>query len=62
MIIICEECETAYNMDESLINDAGSTVRCTKCRHEFVIYPYSETGATDSDCNAADDPLKRGSA
>ena len=57
MIIICEECETAYNMDESLINDAGSTVRCTKCRHEFVIYPYSATGATDSDCTAADDPL-----
>jgi predicted Zn finger-like uncharacterized protein len=60
MIIICEKCATAYNMDESLIDDAGSTVRCTKCRHQFVVYPKNENGDLDSDRILAGEPQTQG--
>ncbi len=46
MIIQCEECKTKFNLDESLLKDEGSKVRCTVCRHIFVVYPpKTEPGA-----------------
>jgi predicted Zn finger-like uncharacterized protein len=39
MIVICKECETAFNIDESLIKESGSRARCSKCSHEFTVYP-----------------------
>ena len=39
MIITCEQCNTSFNLDENLLNDKGSKVRCSKCMHIFVAYP-----------------------
>jgi predicted Zn finger-like uncharacterized protein len=39
MIIQCENCLTKYNLDESLLNEGGSKVRCSRCKHTFVAYP-----------------------
>jgi len=39
MIITCEQCKTAFNLDESLLKPAGSNVRCSKCRHIFTAFP-----------------------
>jgi predicted Zn finger-like uncharacterized protein len=39
MIITCEKCGTRFNLDESLLNAAGSTVRCSRCRHIFTAFP-----------------------
>ena len=39
MIITCEQCNTAFNLDESLLKPAGSKVRCSKCRHIFTAFP-----------------------
>ena len=60
MIIICEECATAYNMDDSLIDADGSKVRCTKCRHEFVVYPHDGAEGTGADPETATDPAPGG--
>ena len=46
MIIQCEECKTKFNLDESLLKEEGSKVRCTVCQHIFVAYPpKTEPGA-----------------
>ncbi len=38
MIVICEGCETSFQVEERLIKSTGSKVRCSKCRHVFVAY------------------------
>jgi predicted Zn finger-like uncharacterized protein len=39
MIITCEKCETRFNLDESLLDADGSTVRCSRCQHIFTAFP-----------------------
>ncbi|MDL2123661.1 MAG: zinc-ribbon domain-containing protein [Deltaproteobacteria bacterium] len=41
MIIICNECDTHFNIDESLLKQTGSKVRCSKCKKVFLAYPSS---------------------
>ena len=38
MIVTCENCNTKFNLDETLIKETGSKVRCSKCRHIFTVY------------------------
>ena len=39
MIITCENCETRFTFDESLLKPEGSKVRCSQCRHIFIATP-----------------------
>ena len=39
MNIQCEKCRTVFNIDETLIKEGGSKVRCSICRHVFMAYP-----------------------
>lgn len=39
MIVMCEGCETSFNVEDRLIRPNGSKVRCSKCRHVFTAYP-----------------------
>jgi predicted Zn finger-like uncharacterized protein len=39
MIIICENCTAKFNLDESLLNQKGSRVRCSQCSHLFLAFP-----------------------
>ena len=39
MDIQCEKCRTLFNIDETLIKEGGSKVRCSICRHAFMAYP-----------------------
>ena len=65
MIITCEKCETRFNLDESLLNADGSTVRCSRCQHIFTASPppgkpeFDDPGFQDIDLDkdlALDDP------
>jgi predicted Zn finger-like uncharacterized protein len=38
MIVTCENCNTGFNLDENLIKEAGSKVKCSKCRHIFTVH------------------------
>lgn len=38
MDVTCDKCRTEYEFDESLISEAGTTVKCTACGHLFRIY------------------------
>ena len=39
MIVQCEKCLTKYNLDETLLEEGGSKVRCSRCKHTFLAYP-----------------------
>jgi len=38
MIVECENCRSKFNVDPERIKDDGSKVRCSKCKHIFLIY------------------------
>lgn len=42
MIITCEKCSTNFNLDDSLVNEKGSNVRCSVCKHIFTASPISQ--------------------
>lgn len=42
MIIECEKCESKFNLDESLLKEEGSKVRCSQCKHVFTVYPSEQ--------------------
>ena len=47
MVVTCENCNTGFYLDENLIKESGSKVRCSKCRHIFAAYkpvPVEEPG------------------
>ena len=39
MIITCNECSTNFNLDDSLVRENGSKVRCSVCKTVFTAYP-----------------------
>ena len=39
MIITCNECKSSFKVEDSLIKETGSKVRCSKCNSVFVVYP-----------------------
>ncbi|NLD35793.1 MAG: DUF3426 domain-containing protein [Desulfatiglans sp.] len=41
MIINCEKCASKFNLDENLIRESGSKVRCSVCRSVFTVYPQA---------------------
>ncbi len=47
MIITCEECSTRFNLDDSVIKEAGSKVRCSVCRHIFTVLPSPDPLESD---------------
>ncbi len=48
MDVTCERCSTAYEFDETLISDKGTTVKCTNCGHLFRLFRQSAPPATSS--------------
>ena len=41
MIITCKECNSSFKVDDSLIKETGSKVKCSKCENIFIAYPHS---------------------
>ncbi len=39
MRIICEKCQSKFNLDESLLKEEGSKVKCSVCKHVFTAFP-----------------------
>ncbi len=39
MIINCEKCDSKFNLDENLLNQNGSKVRCSVCKNIFIVMP-----------------------
>lgn len=39
MIVECEKCGSTFNLDDTLIQENGSKVRCSVCSHTFTVLP-----------------------
>jgi predicted Zn finger-like uncharacterized protein len=42
MIINCEKCTSKFNLDDSLIKETGSKVRCSVCKGIFTVFPQKQ--------------------
>jgi len=45
MIVTCEQCTTQYHLAGKYVKPTGSKVRCSKCRHVFMVLPFTENEA-----------------
>lgn len=55
MIITCKKCSTSFNLNEELIKETGTKVRCSKCHYVFQAYPsyvHQETGFQENEAFA----------
>jgi predicted Zn finger-like uncharacterized protein len=41
MIIVCENCDTRFRLDEKRLPPEGARVRCSRCQHRFHVEPPS---------------------
>ena len=39
MIIECKKCKSLFRLDEGLLREEGSKLRCSICKHVFIAYP-----------------------
>ncbi len=55
MIIQCEKCDTKFNLNENLLKESGSKVRCSICKHVFTAFPpETETGIEEASTEILD--------
>lgn len=57
MIVQCEKCKSKFRLDEALLEEGGSKVRCSACRHVFVVHPSNETSSSSIETEPATEPL-----
>src|SRR3954465_8043387 len=47
MDVTCERCSTAYEFDDALVSERGTTVKCTNCGHQFKVRRAEPLGAPE---------------
>ncbi|MEP7120871.1 MAG: zinc-ribbon domain-containing protein [Byssovorax sp.] len=47
MDVTCERCSTAYEFDDALVSERGTTVKCTNCGHQFKVKRPLAAGAPE---------------
>src|SRR5262249_36857275 len=47
MDVTCERCSTAYEFDDALVSERGTTVKCTNCGHQFKVRRSQPLGAPE---------------
>lgn len=57
MIIECKKCNSLFRLDEGLLREDGSKVRCSVCKHVFISYPPGWEPAADEKPRSMDQSL-----
>ena len=57
MIIECKKCNSLFRLDEGLLREEGSKVRCSVCKHLFISYPPGWKPAADEKPRPMDQSL-----
>jgi len=47
MIVNCEKCRSKFNLDETLVKETGTKVRCSVCKCVFTVHPPEEDNGLD---------------
>jgi predicted Zn finger-like uncharacterized protein len=58
MIIECEQCRSKFSLDEGLLKDEGTKVRCSQCNHVFRAFPPVAGSSAREDLLEVDDMEK----
>jgi predicted Zn finger-like uncharacterized protein len=57
MIIECNKCNSLFRLDEGLLREKGSKVRCSVCKHVFITYPSGRQPTADQKPGSPDQIL-----
>ena len=57
MIIECKQCGSKFKLDEGLVREEGSKVRCSVCESVFKAYPKGVVPAVDEKAKVTDQSL-----
>ena len=57
MIIECKQCGSKFKLDEGLLREEGSKVRCSVCKNVFRVYPKGEVPVADEKRKIVDQSL-----
>jgi predicted Zn finger-like uncharacterized protein len=57
MIIECKQCGSKFKLDEGLLREEGSRVRCSVCKNVFRVYPKGVTPSADVKRKVVDQSL-----
>jgi predicted Zn finger-like uncharacterized protein len=52
MIVKCEQCLTRFRLDDAKVRDEGVRVRCSKCKHIFLVAKEQPEQTEESDFDA----------
>lgn len=47
MDVTCDRCSTAYEFDDALVSERGTTVKCTNCGHQFKVRRPQPVGSPE---------------
>lgn len=54
MIVTCERCDTKFQLDDAKVPPTGARVRCSRCKHAFLVLPADASGEETVHALAAD--------
>lgn len=57
MIITCDNCNTRYNINESVIKKTETSVRCSKCKNVFVVRKKVPQSINENNLTMNNDPV-----
>jgi len=57
MIIECKQCGSKFRLDEGLLREEGSKVRCSVCKNLFRAYPPGKAPVTEEERKSVDQSL-----
>jgi predicted Zn finger-like uncharacterized protein len=49
MIIQCDQCKTKFRLDDSRVTETGVRVRCSRCKHTFIVKKEASEEEADFD-------------
>lgn len=49
MIVQCDQCNTRFKLDDAKVKESGVKVRCSKCKHVFIVRKEMSHEETDFD-------------
>ena len=57
MVIECKQCGSKFKLDEGLLREEGSKVRCSVCKNVFKVYPKGVTLPGEEEPRVVDESL-----
>ncbi len=58
MIVTCEKCNTAFDLDEELIQESGSEVKCSECENVFTVHKSTPVEESEPSLELEEDAVE----